>query len=272
MLLLALTPMVQAKIYIINTPQLMSANSNASGVTYNNGTGLLLNSNTFSIDSSVCTVSNGLCSSSGDNTSWNEALANSLYSPISEPIASSLGNWSNDKLGLNNGSSNLTIAQVTLANGNWSLDKSSYATLSQLNDAVGQNLTYALITTANGNWSNDKISYYTITQVNTLGNFSATRNILLNTTGFNTGNLTSGTIPLTRGGTGTTTGTGSGSVVLNNSARMVNLTMGAGYIKLGNNTGFTCNITNAGWIMYNYNLNKMQLCNSTSWTNVTVTA
>lgn len=71
MLLFALTPMAEAKIYIINTPYSVGSSGNGSGVTYTNGTGLLLNLNTFSIDSSVCTASNGLCGGNPFNQELN---------------------------------------------------------------------------------------------------------------------------------------------------------------------------------------------------------
>ena len=221
----------------------------------------------------------------GGNTSWNQSLADTLYSPIGEPIASSLGNWSLDKasyltatqsnnkflvnmtcagayvlqnattsgaecvlqsqgnmtfnqsltntlyyaasnpLGFYNSTTlpvypvadntswnesrarslfvnasyvsgavgqNLTYALITTANGNWSLDKASYATLTQLN--AGANLTYALINTNMGNWSKDKSTLPNLTyaQIATnMGNWSADKSGYATLTQLNAGaNLT----------------------------------------------------------------------------------
>ena len=56
---------------------------------------------------------------------------------------------------------------------NVSATDARYFQNSLVSGAVGQNLTYVLVTAANGNWSLDKSSYYNKTQVDTLGNFSS---------------------------------------------------------------------------------------------------
>ena len=48
-----------------------------------------------------CIGTDCITSWSYENSSWNESYANTLYAPISEPIASSLGNWSADKSSYN---------------------------------------------------------------------------------------------------------------------------------------------------------------------------
>lgn len=68
------------------------------------------------------------------------------------------GNITITNTGDTNSADDLTITQVTSANGNWSADKSLYATLAYVNTL--------------GNWSADKSSYATTAFVNTLGNFS----------------------------------------------------------------------------------------------------
>ena len=145
----------------------------------------------------LVTYVNSVGNWSTDKSSYSTtSAANLLYSPISEPKASSLGNWSADKSSYTttanlpvyqNGSSNLTTAQVVTAVGNWSNDKSSYITTSQFtsignwtNDKSGYVTTgtlssYALNTfvTSAGNWSTDKSSYTTTANLPVYNNGSS---------------------------------------------------------------------------------------------------
>lgn len=82
-------------------------------------------------------------------------------------IVANVGNWSRDS---QSGLNNLSLRNVSDNIGNWTNDKGSYTLLSQLVGGVGQNLTHALIVVAEGNWSLDKSGYYTITSVNSIEN------------------------------------------------------------------------------------------------------
>lgn len=119
-----------------------------------------------------------LPASGGDNTSWNESRANALYTTPAY-VSGAVGQ-------------NLTYALITTTNGNWSLDKVSYATLTQLN--AGANLTYALINANLGNWSKDKSTLPNLTyaQIATnIGNWSADKSGYATLTQLNAGaNLT----------------------------------------------------------------------------------
>ncbi|HIH24776.1 TPA: hypothetical protein HA251_07120, partial [Candidatus Woesearchaeota archaeon] len=123
----------------------------------------------------------------GDNTSWNETRANTLYATLGQitsiqnltlaQIANNIGNWTLDKP---------NYATTTQVNTSWneSRTNSLYATLSQITSI--QNLTLAQIATNIGNWSSASANYYTTTQVNTLGNWSAEKANYATTTQVNT--------------------------------------------------------------------------------------
>ena len=101
--------------------------------------------------------------SGSDNATWNEALADSLYYPLnSNPlgylntsvdslslsdIVSNIGNWSSDKLNI-----------YTIINGNLSL---AYA-----NDSVDAGLTLSQVATNLGNFSNALVTGFNATKIN----------------------------------------------------------------------------------------------------------
>ena len=78
----------------------------------------------------------------------------------------------------NNGSSNLTLSDISANMGNWSADKSTYASQAYANSLgnwSGNSSSYT--TTANlvaavGNWSADKSTYASQAYANSLGNWS----------------------------------------------------------------------------------------------------
>jgi len=90
---------------------------------------------------------------SGDNSSWNESYANTLYSNDTwvdtyfvrfTELVDQIGNWSSDK-------ASYYTSTIIDSLGNWSADKSSYATGDKVDSL--------------GNWSDDKSDYSTTTTI-----------------------------------------------------------------------------------------------------------
>jgi hypothetical protein len=142
----------------------------------------------------------------GDNVSWNESYANSLYLGINDQtynetslIVSVNNSWkanATEQLTLINSMDNLSLSDVTNNIGNWSQDKPNYwntSTTLNLTNNVSVYLTgnvssdnffgnlnfsyienvpgYSLISNLVsylGNWSNDKSSYYNKTEIDTI--------------------------------------------------------------------------------------------------------
>jgi len=97
------------------------------------------------------------------NTSLNNKVSSLVNLTIGQ-VTTANGNWSVDK-------SSYTTTGYVQSIGNWSADKSNYALNSKVNSLV--NLTIGQVTTANGNWTADKSGYTTTGYVQSIGNWTA---------------------------------------------------------------------------------------------------
>ena len=145
----------------------------------------------------VCTSDGTNCpASSGDNASWNQSLANTLYygidsnthgylnSSYNSTYATGITNLQTANITTNgsitslttkvNTLVNLTLAQVNTNMGNWSANRGVYlnttnslwtGNVTRINNLVTWNATLASRISANGNWSLDKPSYALNTHV-----------------------------------------------------------------------------------------------------------
>ena len=155
-----------------------------------------------------CIGTDCITSWSYENSSWNESYANTLYAPISEPIASSLGNWSADKSSYNTTSQLNTLylnrsseglytttynstydAKVT-DNSSWNEIHANtlYMPINATTGNVSWNQSYANtlyapisepIASSLGNWSADKSGYYQNTGGTINGNVNINGNLTI---------------------------------------------------------------------------------------------
>lgn len=136
------------EIYVGTSQVCTTTNGACAGSTYTNGSGLLLNGGQFNISDSYMqkynetTYINGKFGTLTDNK-WCIGDGGKVVCEQNAP-------------------STLTLAQIATNIGNWSADKSSYATDAKVNSLV--NLTLAQVNTNMGNWSADKTSYNTTAQ------------------------------------------------------------------------------------------------------------
>lgn len=115
----------------------------------------------------------------GDNASWNESYANTLYYPL---INNPNGYYNVTTL-----PSGLTLAQIASNIGNWSTDKPLYATLAYVGGVNNLSLPQVqAIVNANGNYSQDQAAIYANISAKGSGNI--------------TGALTSGYVPYASNG------------------------------------------------------------------------
>lgn len=174
--------------------------------------------------------------------------------------------------------------EIVSAVGNWSLDKPSIlyfntsksgignCSLNQFQTADAPNgISCAGLFSANISDKNNLINSHTHTVANLTD-----KNNLANTHTHDAANITTGVLPVTRGGTGTASSTGSGAVVFAITPSIANQTCTYGtqgnvncYYKLGNITGsLTCNTASDGELSYNYSSHHPVYCNGSSWVQI----